>query len=281
MGKTVDKTLSDSKLTKRFCLFCQKELIRKKYERKSRPGPALEHDAHFLSRIFCGKSCKATYQHSQRLPKDPSLEIKSYYVPKLCRGCGKVKNRKGKYCLDCFKSPLNRFIIISEGFCEKGHKYSETGVKAVGNFLKCSKCYQKRRERQDEAHRKDPKRKARARIRNWKKSYGMSEKNWKDLYDGQSGLCAVCSKSLSDYEGKGQLERNQDNLPVVDHCHVTHLIRGILCTNCNKYIIPMFERGNGSAIITAALAYLATPPAFSILGKVEVPESNETRKRKK
>jgi hypothetical protein len=48
--------------------------------------------------------------------------------------------------------------------------------------------------------------------------YGMTVKDYDDLYDQQGGLCKLCLC-------KSKL--------VVDHCHLTGRVRGLLCTKCN------------------------------------------------
>lgn len=51
------------------------------------------------------------------------------------------------------------------------------------------------------------------------KLYGMSEKDYTEMYLRQNGSCAIC------FESKPKL--------VVDHCHTTGQVRGLLCTPCN------------------------------------------------
>lgn len=55
--------------------------------------------------------------------------------------------------------------------------------------------------------------------RNLWKRYRLTAKQFLDLWNGQSGRCAICKREL-------------DN-PYIDHCHATGRVRGILCTKCN------------------------------------------------
>ena len=52
--------------------------------------------------------------------------------------------------------------------------------------------------------------------------YGLSEKDYIGLISKQKNKCAICNKSFS------------KTRPVVDHCHKTGKIRGILCICCNS-----------------------------------------------
>lgn len=59
---------------------------------------------------------------------------------------------------------------------------------------------------------------------NLKRSYGLTLKEYTDLFNYQSGYCLGCS-------------RHQDNLNHklnVDHNHKTGEIRGLLCIGCNR-----------------------------------------------
>lgn len=65
------------------------------------------------------------------------------------------------------------------------------------------------------------KNKDRISIRIKKHKYGLSEEQQTDLYKKQNGCCAIC------------------HIPVpfnkihIDHSHVTGVVRGMLCNNCN------------------------------------------------
>lgn len=58
-----------------------------------------------------------------------------------------------------------------------------------------------------------------------KKEYGVNREEFKNLFQHQDGLCAICNVSL-DGSRKGLLGH-------LDHCHTTKKVRGILCGECN------------------------------------------------
>lgn len=76
-----------------------------------------------------------------------------------------------------------------------------------------------------------------------KYKYGMVEEDYEILFRQQGGSCAICrapSYSLS-------------RPLMVDHCHKTGRVRGLLCCNCN------FGIGNlqdDPKLLAVALAYL-------------------------
>lgn len=51
------------------------------------------------------------------------------------------------------------------------------------------------------------------------KRYGLTVEEWTSLYQRQNGLCPICNEVLHDV--------------VVDHCHTTGKVRGLLCRRCN------------------------------------------------
>ncbi len=63
-------------------------------------------------------------------------------------------------------------------------------------------------------------------CRNYKQRYGLTSPQVKELLDSQLNLCGLCNKPLTLGKYKG----------VVDHCHTTGRIRGILCHDCNVAI---------------------------------------------
>ena len=52
------------------------------------------------------------------------------------------------------------------------------------------------------------------------KKYGISDADYKKMYDEQNGKCAICLVS------KKKLN--------IDHCHVGLNVRGLLCGKCNR-----------------------------------------------
>jgi len=58
--------------------------------------------------------------------------------------------------------------------------------------------------------------------RNLRNRYGISLREYRDLFETQNGVCAIC--------GRGAGKRNLH----VDHCHKTGRIRALLCSNCNS-----------------------------------------------
>ena len=75
--------------------------------------------------------------------------------------------------------------------------------------------------------------------RSWRlKLYGLTHEEYLVLYDTQQGRCALCA-------AEGEL--------VVDHCHTTGRVRGLLCRLCNSGL-GMFK--DDTAVLAKAIAYL-------------------------
>lgn len=70
--------------------------------------------------------------------------------------------------------------------------------------------------------------------------YSLSAEQWNTLLILQAGRCAACDAPLTK-----KLE------PVVDHCHLTGKIRGLLCTGCNT-TLGLIEH----PLFPARMAYL-------------------------
>lgn len=68
--------------------------------------------------------------------------------------------------------------------------------------------------------------------------YGITADDYDKMYEEQKGLCWICQK-------------NKDL--VVDHCHATGNIRGLLCQNCNTGL-GMFE--DNKEFLSRAVGYL-------------------------
>lgn len=116
-----------------------------------------------------------------------------------------------KKCTQCKKTKP-----LATGFrLHKGRKRSGTAYHSI-----CRQCEQENHKRWKE---RNPERVAATARRSWlMRSYGITPEQYDELVAQQNGACATCLRS---------------DLPlVVDHCHVTERVRGLLCNPCNSGI---------------------------------------------
>jgi hypothetical protein len=77
-----------------------------------------------------------------------------------------------------------------------------------------------------------------------KAQFGITPEDYDRMYAGQGGVCAIC--------GSTSPGRNSPYFHV-DHCHVTSVVRGLLCNGCNLGL-GHFKDNKGR--LSAAIAYL-------------------------
>ena len=136
---------------------------------------------------------------------------------------------------------------------EARHRRSDSGL--------CRPCYWiKRREgspltgltqAEYDAARYDPSKRRDNYLRN---KFGISLAEYEVLLQGQGGRCAICR----DLPSGAAVERSRSFTNgglVVDHCHQTGRVRGLLCDLCNK---GLGQFKDDPARVRAALSYLAS-----------------------
>lgn len=69
--------------------------------------------------------------------------------------------------------------------------------------------------------------KDKARAYNLKRLYGITEEQYDELLERQTGKCPVCLKDADEF----------DTRLAVDHDHTTGEIRGLLCRYCNHRVV--------------------------------------------
>lgn len=75
------------------------------------------------------------------------------------------------------------------------------------------------------------------------KKYGMTPQQVLEIMNRQSHACAIC----------GWTERKPKMFPMIDHCHATGKVRGILCSDCN---MGLGKFKDSPARLQSAITYL-------------------------
>lgn len=77
----------------------------------------------------------------------------------------------------------------------------------------------------------------------YRRLYGMGLDEFNTRLAKQAGKCKICARELA-------LEGLTGDRVVVDHCHTTGQVRGLLCNECNRGL--GYFRDNTDALIQAA-----------------------------
>ena len=107
------------------------------------------------------------------------------------------KDHAGGLCRECYRNGGR----AKKATCHPDRLQAANGL--------CRECYRNLHDNKVKA----------IKVRRLKK-YKLSEDLYNEMYDRQKGECAIC---------EGEIE-------VVDHCHKTLNIRGLLCRKCNTGI---------------------------------------------
>lgn len=103
---------------------------------------------------------------------------------------------------------------------------------------RCEPCVQANRDYTNDLAAKNP---ASHRASKRKSRYGITDQTYTAMLAEQGCVCAICG------------ERQVEQVLVVDHCHDSSKVRGLLCRNCNS-ALGMFK--DDPDRLLAAAAYL-------------------------
>lgn len=91
-----------------------------------------------------------------------------------------------------------------------------------------------------------------------KSKYGISPDQFLNLWKNQNGLCAICAKTILLDSSEKALQSH------VDHCHVSGVVRGLLCLTCNTGIGML---NDSIDLLDAAKQYLQRRGASTVKGE--------------
>lgn len=76
------------------------------------------------------------------------------------------------------------------------------------------------------------------------KKYGITIAEYNSMLIAQNNSCAICGHSEM---------KDKNFFPLIDHCHDTNKVRGLLCMNCNQ---GLGKFKDDIAILSNAIRYL-------------------------
>jgi len=140
-------------------------------------------------------------------------------------------NRGAKTCCSCrVEKPFAEFYVSTR--------------RADGRQSQCIPCAKERdkaRVRLNTPERRD---------RYYRSTYGISLDDVESMKADQGGACAICRKAPRRW--------------VVDHCHETGKVRGLLCDTCNRTLGLLDD--NHETLIAAAMYLLAHEDVLALAG---------------
>lgn len=160
------------------------------------------------------------HREKQRLYRE-KLKANPPKPPCTVEGCHRSQTAKGVCLYHWKRNPENREKVLQGN----RDRYSRPEVKAQ------HKAY-------FTEHNKKPETQAKTRDRHYKKNYGLTLEDFNRMETAQQGLCKICKR-------KAPL--------VVDHCHQTGKVRGLLCNLCN---LGLGGFQDNTEALTQAILYL-------------------------
>lgn len=139
--------------------------------------------------------------------------------------------------------------------CAAGHDIDVVGEYVYPNFRGCKACKREKSRAYSATPRGKTMRARRAertrsldRVRQMVRAYGVDQPTFEAMLDRQGGVCAICGAVEKTRSTVGNVRRIS-----IDHDHETGVVRGLLCSPCNR-ALGLFRDDLGN--IEAARRYL-------------------------
>lgn len=110
------------------------------------------------------------------------------------------------------------------GLEKRKDKYHKDRSKKDGLYSSCKECLSKIYKSEEYKEKRRNEKYYKIKRKHRLKKYGVTSEEYKDMIRQQEGKCAIC-------RGK-----DKNKKLAIDHCHETGVVRGLLCSNCNRGI---------------------------------------------
>ena len=154
----------------------------------------------------------------------------------------------------CVKwSVIMHYSDRAPGLCRNGHKISERGTVIAHGREICRAC------RNGYSAKTYAKRKANGKLleSRLRALYGLTSEQYLRMLIAQSWKCLLCDIAIKQpYKTVPRKASSNDRIVitrdtiVVDHCHKTKVVRGLLCSMCNRGLGDFYD--NPEVLIRAA-----------------------------
>ena len=85
--------------------------------------------------------------------------------------------------------------------------------------------------------------------RRMKRTYGLSQNQYDEMFLKQNGKCEICKKEEETIDPRNGKPRKLS----VDHCHEKNIVRGLLCQKCN---VSLGNMNDDCELLQRAIDYL-------------------------
>jgi endogenous inhibitor of DNA gyrase (YacG/DUF329 family) len=159
----------------------------------------------------------------------------------ICKHCSKefqTKDVRRVYCSDKCNWGAQNAKRLAKGekyqtrkcrICEK--EYVPLQKRGIGRQTCSDECLKIHRSAWAKERRETTKSWTDKEIRlRLKTKYGLTPEQYQRMMEDQNHSCAICGKKDLAQRSKGKTRQPL----VVDHCHTTGKVRGLLCSHCNR-----------------------------------------------